>query len=144
MKINFITVSLLGLVSLNGLALGKVSEGKLKNNVTPFLSFTQEGSKMQNDDYKKFRDEQQKKIEDNKKMIADLRSKKDKVKEENKAAYDYKIDAMEKKNDEMRKKIVENYKDEGKEKWESFKKEFNHDMDELGGSIQDLFKNNAD
>jgi hypothetical protein len=38
---------------------------------------------------------------------------------------------------------LESYKDEGKEKWESFKKEFNHDMDELGKSIKDLFKDNV-
>jgi hypothetical protein len=35
------------------------------------------------------------------------------------------------------------YKAEGKDKWENFKTEFNHDMDELGNALSDLGKNNV-
>jgi hypothetical protein len=43
----------------------------------------------------------------------------------------------------LRKKIIVNYKDQGVNKWESFKKEFNHDIDELGLSLKNLFKDNV-
>jgi len=46
------------------------------------------------------------------------------------------------KNSSMKIKIDE-YKEEGNEKWESFKREFNHDMDEIGNSLKDLTKNNT-
>ena len=33
---------------------------------------------------------------------------------------------------------MEDYKADSKENWESFKTEFNHDMDELGNAFRDL------
>lgn len=36
------------------------------------------------------------------------------------------------------KKKLESYNEQGKEKWEIFKKNFSHDMDELGKSFKDL------
>ena len=36
---------------------------------------------------------------------------------------------------------MDNYKAEGKEQWEMFKTEFNHDMDELKKSYENLTKN---
>ena len=44
---------------------------------------------------------------------------------------------LEQKNTEL-KKILSDYKDEGQDKWTSFKNEFNHDMDELGKAFKDL------
>ena len=41
------------------------------------------------------------------------------------------------------KKRLEEYKDEGQEKWTSFKSEFNHDMDELGKAFKDLTVKNV-
>ena len=57
--------------------------------------------------------------------------------------YENKINELEKKNNELRKKIIVNYKDQGVSKWESFKKEFNHDMEELKASLKNLFKDNV-
>lgn len=58
-----------------------------------------------------------------------------------KADYETKITALEQKNRDLKVKM-DNYKDEGKEQWESFKREFNHDMDELGNALKDLTVNN--
>ncbi len=55
------------------------------------------------------------------------------------AFYDEKIEALEKGNAEMKKKIVE-YKADGHEKWEVFKKDFSHSMDSLGKAFKDLIK----
>jgi len=35
------------------------------------------------------------------------------------------------------------HKEDGKENWNAFKKEFNHDMDELGNAFKDLTVNNV-
>jgi Skp family chaperone for outer membrane proteins len=101
-------------------------------------------NKIQDDDHKTYRAEQEKKINENEKKIAELKAKKDKVKKENLSHYETKIAELEKKNNELKKRISSSYKDEGKEKWESFKKEFNHDMSEVGESINDLYKNIVD
>jgi hypothetical protein len=100
-------------------------------------------SKKQTDEYKIYRLEQEKKIVENDKLIKELKTKKNEVKKEKLINYENKIKELEKKNNELRKKIVVNYKDEGVNKWESFKKEFNHDIDELGQSLKNLFKDNV-
>lgn len=58
-------------------------------------------------------------------------------KKQAKAEYDKKIDDLEQKNTDMKKRI-DDYKAEGKEKWETFKKDFSHGMDELGKAFTDL------
>jgi hypothetical protein len=37
---------------------------------------------------------------------------------------------------------LEEYKDEGQSKWEEFKTNFKHDMDGIGKTMKDLFKDN--
>jgi hypothetical protein len=76
-------------------------------------------------------------IDANIKSIADFKVKIQHDKKRAKAFYDEKIEALEKGNIEMKKKIVE-YKGEGKEKWEVFKKEFSDGMDTLGKAFKDL------
>jgi acetyl-CoA carboxylase alpha subunit len=98
---------------------------------------------VQTDEYKTYRTEQEKKIFENDKIIANLKTKKNQVKKEKLTNYETKINELEKRNNELRKKIIVNYKDQGVNKWESFKKEFNHDMDELGLSLKNLFKDNV-
>jgi hypothetical protein len=54
-----------------------------------------------------------------------------------KAEYKTKIAELAQKNNNMNKKM-ENYKEEGKEKWEIFKAQFSLDMNELGKAFKDL------
>ncbi|OFY87404.1 MAG: hypothetical protein A3F72_04170 [Bacteroidetes bacterium RIFCSPLOWO2_12_FULL_35_15] len=131
------------LIGTNLISANTISQKRIKNEKEILFPLQDSKNKTQADEYKAYRAEQEKKITDNEKKIAELKAKKDKVKKEKLAAYESKIDNLEKKNKEMKKKIMANYKDEGKEKWESFKKEFNHDMDELGQSLKDLFKDNV-
>jgi hypothetical protein len=140
MKINFLKMGLSGLLIGITLILLSAPEKGIRNGKKEIFLIQQDSkNKIQSDEYKAYRAEQEKKIAENKKTIADLRLKKDKVKKENLSEYETKIDKLEQKNNELNKKIMSNYKDEGKEKWDSFKKKFNHDMDELGHSLKDLF-----
>ncbi|MFN0047523.1 MAG: hypothetical protein ACKVOU_00200 [Cytophagales bacterium] len=41
------------------------------------------------------------------------------------------------------KKKMDDYKEDGKENWEKFKTEFNHDMDEIGNAFKDLTVKNV-
>ena len=76
-------------------------------------------------------------IDANIKSIADFKVKIQHDKKHAKAFYDEKIEALEKGNTAMKKKMDE-YKAEGKEKWEEFKKEFSNGMDTLGKAFKDL------
>ena len=92
--------------------------------------------------YNQFMQESNEKITANDKLIADLKIYSKNKKKETKIKYDKTIADLEAKNQAMKEKI-RNHKEEGNDKWESFKNEFNHDMDELGKSINDLGKDNV-
>jgi len=55
----------------------------------------------------------------------------------NKAKYEKKLVKLEQKTSNLRKKL-EKYKEEGIDKWDSFKLKFNHDMDELGKALKNF------
>jgi hypothetical protein len=93
-------------------------------------------------DIENYRIETAKKIEANNQSINDLKAKMEHQKKAVKADYKKKIAELEQKNDEMKNKM-DAYKEEGKEKWEIFKAEFSHDMDELGKAFKDLGVNNV-
>lgn len=99
-----------------------------------------------NEDYlievEEYKKETAAKIEANERSIADFKLRVEKEKKEAKADYKAKIAALEQKNSDM-KKTMDDYKADGREKWESFKTEFNHDMEELGQAFSDLGKNNV-
>ena len=82
------------------------------------------------------------KIAANDQSIADFKTRIADEKKEAKADYNSKIAALEQKNSDM-KKHMDEYKAEGKEKWEKFKTEFNHDMEELGKAFKDLTVKNV-
>jgi hypothetical protein len=57
------------------------------------------------------------------------------------AEYQKKIDALKERNQELKVKI-KTYKNDADSNWESFKREFNHDTEELGKSLKDFTVNN--
>jgi hypothetical protein len=57
------------------------------------------------------------------------------------ATYIASIDALEQKNAALKSKL-NTYENNAQSDWESFKREFNHDMDQLGNSLRDLTVNN--
>lgn len=93
-------------------------------------------------DVESYRLTTQQKIDANNKIITDFKVKIKAEKKEVKAEYNKKIEALELKNTAAKKRMDE-YKEEGKDKWQSFKREVNHDMDELEKSLNDLTVNNT-
>jgi peptidoglycan hydrolase CwlO-like protein len=92
-------------------------------------------------DWETFKKEQQEKIKNNDAHIAQLRREKngDKANDE---AYDKQIEKLQESNTELRKRI-DTYRYTNQSSWEEFKRKFNHDMDELGKALKDLFRDNS-
>jgi hypothetical protein len=88
-------------------------------------------------DVETYRIETTNKINSNNQSIIDFNARIDGQKKEAKADYRKKVAELETKNSDMKKRM-EDYKADSKENWESFKTEFNHDMDELGNAFRDL------
>lgn len=81
------------------------------------------------------------KIQANNKSISDFNASVEAEKAEVKAAYKIKIAELEKKNNDLQLKL-DGYKADSKDKWETFKMEFNRDMDQLGTALRDLTTRN--
>lgn len=81
------------------------------------------------------------KINKNEIRIAELKAKKAKKGELLDPLYEKRIEKLEQKNAELKAKIA-TYESEQSD-WEAFKREFNHDMDELGNALKDFDKDNA-
>ncbi|MDQ3141921.1 MAG: hypothetical protein M3Q56_06700 [Bacteroidota bacterium] len=91
-------------------------------------------------EWKLFRDDVDVRIKNNETLIAEYRVKMKKPGKALDAVYAAKIDALEVRNRDLRSR-VDTY-DINSSDWESFKREFNHDMDELGAAIKDIFVDN--
>lgn len=79
-------------------------------------------------------------IRDNEVRIAELRVKVGQPGTKLDVLYHKRIEAMEQQNKDLQKRIDDYEKSQSD--WESFKLEFNHDMDQLGKAMQDLVVNN--
>ncbi len=87
-----------------------------------------------------FRNESQEKIWANEKHIAELKVKMNKPGKLLDAAYAKKIDSLEEKNRDLKRRMDAYEKSQSD--WETFKREYNHDMDELGNALKDLTVDN--
>ena len=85
----------------------------------------------------KFRKEAAEKIAANEKSIAEFKARKEADKKIAQSDYDKKIEALEQKNSDMKKKM-DDFRFEGAEKWESFKADFSHGLSELGNAFTEL------
>ncbi|MCW3072500.1 MAG: hypothetical protein JWO44_2390 [Bacteroidetes bacterium] len=93
---------------------------------------------------REFREESENNLRENDMTIETYRANLKNEKEEMRAQYERKADSLEQRNKELRARL-DSYKDDDKdnEKWESFKREFKHDMDEMKTSLKDVGKNNV-
>ncbi len=87
-----------------------------------------------------FKSESEVKIRDNEIRITELTVKMNKPGEVFDELYKNKISNLELQNKEMRTRLIEYEKSQSN--WETFKREFNHDMDELGKALKDLTVDN--
>ena len=93
-------------------------------------------------DFQKFKKEAEGKIKENQMKITELKAKKSNDSKEVKAKYDKKVFALEKKNNELKSKIKKSSGTKT-DMWTSFKREFTHDMEELGHAFKDLAVDNT-
>ncbi|MBK8490417.1 MAG: hypothetical protein IPL49_05775 [Saprospirales bacterium] len=92
------------------------------------------------EEWRAFKTESEEKINDIEIRIAEL---KEKMKNSGKildGLYAQRIETLEQKNRDLRTKMA-NY-EQNQSDWESFKREFNHDMDELGQALKDFTVDN--
>ena len=143
-KINF---TLLFATSLSAAILSACNSPsqKVENARVDLIIAKQELSQAQKDsaaDYELFRKQSEERINNNEKVIAAFKERMLTDKKQIKASDQKIIDKLEERNINLRKKIEE-YKENGKDKWSAFKLEFNHDMDEMGTALKDLTVNNT-
>lgn len=93
-------------------------------------------------DYQKFKTASETKIRENQMEIATLKAKKSNDTKQVKDRYDKRVIALEQKNNDLKKKIkgASTVKTSA---WSTFKREFNHDMQELGHAIKDVGVDNT-
>ena len=114
-----------------------------KDNVAEANIDLDKANKEFEEDIENYRRETADKIAANDKSIAEFNARIESKKKEAQADYRIKITALEQKNSDMKKKM-DDYKAEGKEKWEKFKTEFSRDLDELGAAFKDLTVKNVE
>jgi hypothetical protein len=93
-------------------------------------------------DIDNYRMETASRIAANEQTIAEVNAGMEHERKAVRAEHKKKIAELEQKNREMKKKLAD-YKAEGKEKWEIFKAEFSHDMDELGKAFKNITVKNV-
>jgi hypothetical protein len=93
-------------------------------------------------DISNYRQETASRVAANELIIKDFNARIAHDKKAAKAEYKKKITALEQKNHEMKMKM-DNYKEDGKDKWLAFKAEFSHDMDEMGKAFKDMTVKNV-
>jgi LPS O-antigen subunit length determinant protein (WzzB/FepE family) len=89
-----------------------------------------------------FRRDAEKKMQEYDAKIAELKTKMVGADAKEREKYNEKIAKLEAKNNELRQKL-QNYKYESDSNWQEFKREFNHDMDEMGNAFKDIGRDNV-
>jgi len=117
----------------------KVDEAKdnLQVATENVIVANQELNQALKDSITQFRISAKEKIKSNEEKIAALKVRIAKENAKTKINNDKKLAALEQKNKDMVNRL-DNYNDIQQEKWDAFKVEYNHDMDELGDAFKDL------
>jgi len=87
-----------------------------------------------------YKSEQWEVIKANEEALEQMKSLSDEEAEKISDDYEEIVADLEARNEAL-KVALKDYEDEGESNWKKFKTEFNHDMDELGTALKDIFKN---
>lgn len=120
----------------------KTAEQKVKNaneNVGTAKQDLKDAQTEAAAEWQTFKNESEQQITANEKRIDAFKEKMEKAGFKMKAKYHKEVAVLEQRNRDLKKKL-EDYKDEGPSKWQEFKTNFKHDMDGLGKTMKDLFK----
>jgi hypothetical protein len=143
MKNNIFVFAVIGfMVGTLSTGCGKTSEQKLesaKENVGEVKQDLKDAQAEYRAEWQTFKSESEQTIAANEKRIDAFKEKMEKAGHKAKAKYRKEVAVLEQKNHDLKNKLEE-YKDEGRSKWEEFKTNFKHDMDGIGKTMKDLFK----
>jgi outer membrane murein-binding lipoprotein Lpp len=121
-------------------------EQKVENAKEDVKDAKQDLSQAQNEaaatEFQKFKNESNSRIAVNENRIAELKAEMKTESTESRERDEKKIDALEKRNHELKQRL-EAYNDDGKSDWQEFKKEFNHDMEGIGDAFKDITVRNT-
>jgi peptidoglycan hydrolase CwlO-like protein len=109
------------------------------NDANKDLNKAEEDYQREIEDYRR---ETANEISENERKIEELRARADQEKKEVRADYNKKVDELQERNTRMKTRMDE-YKADNREGWQNFKKEWRHDMDELGQAFRDIGKDNV-
>lgn len=123
---------------------GKVenAQDKVQDAKTEVNEAEQELNQALKDSIQQFKKESEEKIIANVKSIDEYKAIIANEKMETKASFEKILTDLEQKNSDLRKKLDE-FKEEGQDKWQIFKTEFSNDMDELEKAFQDFTVKNS-
>ena len=94
-------------------------------------------------DWNTSRERWKNRIEENDRRIAELKKDKQNESAEVRERYNKRVESLEQRNRDLRNRM-DSYKDDGKnDNWQKFRREFNHDMDEMGNAFRDIGRDNA-
>jgi DNA repair ATPase RecN len=93
------------------------------------------------EEWRTFKSDAEVKIDNYEKRIEEIREDMKKPGKNFDETYRNNIDSLEERNKDLRKRM--GYYENNQSDWDKFKREFNHDMDELGKALKDLTVNNA-
>jgi len=93
------------------------------------------------EEWQSFKDQKDSVISYNEARIAELKLKMQKTGKSVDAKYQKNIDILEQKNKDLKIK-ADTYKNDANSDWQSFKREFNHDMDEIGQAFKNVTVDN--
>lgn len=119
----------------------KAAQDKVENAKEDLTDAYQQAQKTaSNEEWQKFKSESEIRIKANEVLIAELKQKIVRSGQTFDAVYSKNIDILEQKNKDLKAKI-EAY-EKSRSPWESFKREFSHDINELGSALKDLTVDN--
>lgn len=93
------------------------------------------------EEWQTFKNQKDSVISYNENKIAELKLKMQKTGESVDAKYQKNIDALEQKNRDLKVK-ADTYRNDANSDWQSFKREFKHDVDEIGQAFKDVTVDN--
>jgi hypothetical protein len=113
-----------------------------QENVAEANQELEQANKEYLEDIAAYRIETANRIAANDESIKEFNARMAKDKRAAKADYKKRVADLEQKNRDMKLRM-DNYAEEGKDKWLIFKAEFSHDMEEMGKAFKDLTVNNV-
>ena len=143
MKNNIITFAVMGFMA-GTLITGcdKTPEQKLEANKEKIGQAMLDSTNVRAErakEWQAFKAESEQQIAENDKKIDAFKEKMDKAGPKMRAKYNKEVTELKKKNHELKEKL-EDYKDGDQTKWQEFKTNFRADMDAVGKTMKDLFK----